>query len=235
MSQIKTIFENMSWLLVSQFITSIFGFIWTILIARYLGVANYGVLGFAISFTAILGILDDMGISTHIVRHISTDKDSAPKYVGNALPLKAIFGSLKIILSIIILILLGCNELTITITLLFTIEMIFKSFVNSICGSFQAFELGKYQGIGNTLMNTLTLLFILVSIYTDLGIFGISISYILANLIAFIYVYYALNKHVVKPKFELDIEFCKMITLAAIPFAASAILSSIYVRIPFKL
>ena len=126
MSQIKTIFENMSWLLISQIIASIFGFIWTVLIARYLGVSNNGILGFAISITAIFGMIDDMGISTHIVRHIATDYDSAPKYLGNALPLKLIFVGFKFIITIIVLFILGINEFTIKITLIFSIEKVFK-------------------------------------------------------------------------------------------------------------
>ena len=83
MSQIKTIFKNMSWLLISQIIASICGFIWTILIARYLGVNDYGILGFAISFSGILAILCDLGIGTHIIRHIATDYDSSGKYLGS--------------------------------------------------------------------------------------------------------------------------------------------------------
>ena len=47
MSKIKKIFQDMSWILISQIIASICGFIWTILIARYLGVHDYGILGFA--------------------------------------------------------------------------------------------------------------------------------------------------------------------------------------------
>ena len=231
MSQIQTIFKNMSWLVVSQIITSVFGFIWTIMIARYLGVNDYGILGFAISFTTILGILDDMGISTHIVRHIATDYDSASKYLGNALPLKIIFAAFKILITIIILIILGVNELTIFITLLFSFELIFRSFINCLYGSFQAFEMGKYQGIGLTLMNSLTLVFILISIYADLGLFGISISYILANIIGFVYSYYVLNKHIVKPKLELDWEFCKKITIYSLPFAITGILYTIYYSI----
>ena len=74
--------------MVSQIIASICGFIWTVVIARYLGVNDYGVLGFAISLTGILAITLDFGISTHIVRHIATDNDSAPKYLGNVLPLR---------------------------------------------------------------------------------------------------------------------------------------------------
>lgn len=231
MSKIQTIFKNMSWLLISQIIASVCGFVWTILMARYLGVNNYGILGFAVSITGILGIIDDMGISSHIVRHISTNYESAPKYLGNAIPLKAIFGIVKLILTLIILFLLKIDEYTIFITLLFSIEMIFKSYINSLFGAFQAFEKGKYQGIGNILMNTTTLLFILISIYADLELLGVSISYILANLIAFIYVYYTLNKHIVKPKFELDWEFCKKITLFSLPFAITGILYTIYYSI----
>ena len=63
MSKVKTIFKNMSWLFISQIIGSICGFIWTILLARYLGVNNYGILGFAISFTGILTVFTDFGIT----------------------------------------------------------------------------------------------------------------------------------------------------------------------------
>lgn len=231
MSRIKTIFKNMSWLLVSQIITSICGFIWTVLIARYLGVNDYGILGFAISLTGILSILFDFGIGVHSVRHIATDYDSAPKYLGNAIPLKGLFSLFGFVVILIILIIMHADELTIIVTLLFTIEQIIKKFIELMNASFQAFEEGKYQGIGNCILNLLLLLFIIISIETDLGIIGISISYIIANIIALIYVYYTFNKHITKPAFELDKTFCKTITMAAIPFAVSVILNNIYYSI----
>ena len=125
MSKIQTIFKNMSWLFISQIVASVCGFVWTILMARYLGVNNYGILGFAVSITGILGIIDDLGISTHIVRHIATNYESAPKYLGNAIPLKLIFAAIKLILTLIILILLGIDKFTIIVTILFSFEMIF--------------------------------------------------------------------------------------------------------------
>ena len=231
MSKIQTIFKNMSWLLISQIIASVCGFLWTILMARYLGVSNYGILGFAVSVSGILAIIDDLGISAHIVRHVATDNESAPKYLGNIIPFKVILGVINLIVTPIILVLLKLDTYTIFITLLFTIEIIFKSYTNSLFGVFQAFEKGKYQGIGNILMNISTFLFILISIYADLGLVGISISYILANLLSFIYTYHVLNKHIAKPKYELDWEFCKKITLFSLPFAVTGILYTIYYSI----
>ena len=231
MSQVKTIFKNMSWLLISQIIASVCAFIWTILMARYLGVSNYGIFGFATSFTAILAVTVDLGINTHVIRHVATDYDSAPKYLGNAMPLKSIFSIGTMILTLIILILMKTDELTLTVTLLFAIEMIIKSFINLLNGSFQAFEEGKYQGIGNTLLHIILLIFILITIFTDFGLIGISISYILANAIALIYTYYAFKNNIAKPKFELDLEFCKQITVLSLPFAVIGLLYTIYYSI----
>ena len=231
MSQVKTIFNNMSWLLISQIIASICGFIWTILLARYLGVEQYGILGFAISLTGIMCILFDLGVGIHSVRHIATDYDSAPKYLGNVIPLKGIFSITGFIIIFIVLLIMKVDMLTLTVTLLFAIEQIIRKFFELMNSTFQAFEEGKYQGIGNTIINLLLLIFILIAIFTDLGIYGISIAYILSNIIALSYAYYALVKNITKPKYEFDATFCKAVTLAALPFAATAILSSIYYSI----
>ena len=231
MSKIKKMFKDMSWILISQIIASICGFIWTILIARYLGVNDYGILGFATSLTAILVVTVDFGISTHIVRHIATNYDSAPKYLGNALPLKSIFAIFTLIITLIILLILKCEEVTIVVTLLFTIEMIFKSFINLMNGAFQAFEKGKYQGIGNTLLNTILLIFILLAIFSDWGLLGITFAYLISNMVALIYIYTTFTKNVTKPTFELDKSFCKKITIYSIPFAISGVLYSIYFSI----
>ena len=231
MSQVQTIFKNMSWLFISQIVASICAFIWTVLMARYLGVTKYGIFGFATSLTSILMVTTDLGLNTHIVRHIATDYDSAPKYLGNAIPLKCIFGVGTMILTLIILILMKTDELTFTVTLLFTIEMVIKTLIYLLNGSFQAFEEGKYQGIENTLLHIILLIFILITIFCDFDIIGIAISYILANAIAFGYAYYALEKHVTKPKFELDLSFCKEITRLSLPFAVIGLLYIIYYSI----
>ena len=215
----------------SQFLASICGFIWTILIARYLGVSDYGIMNFAISFTGISVILMDLGISVHIVRHIATDYDSSSKYLGNAIPLKSILSFISFLITLVILIIMGSDELTIQITLLFTIERIFVSMTGLLNGALQAVEEGKYQAIGNILLNLLLLAFIIISILSNLGIYGITISYVLANFIVVIVQYLLVEKRISKPKFEFDREFCKKILLLSIPFALTSffglILSSV--------
>ncbi|MDL2246548.1 flippase [Methanobrevibacter sp. OttesenSCG-928-K11] len=231
MSQVKTSFLNMSWLMISQIIASICGFVWTILTARYLGVSDYGILAFAISVTGILAIVADFGISTHIVRKISSDFGLASKYLGNAFPLKSIFSIFSFLFILIILIILGYDEITITVTLLFTLEMIFKSMFNLCSGAFQAVEKGKYQSIGTTILNVILLIFIFIAVFIDLGIIGISLAYLFANIIAFIYSFLALRKNIIKPNFQLDKDFSINLTKLAIPFALTTLFTTIYYSI----
>ena len=53
MSNVRTIFANMSWMMISQIISSACAFVWTLLMARYLGVTNLGIFGTAVSFSGI--------------------------------------------------------------------------------------------------------------------------------------------------------------------------------------
>ena len=81
MSKINEIFKNTSWLLISQIITSIFGFVWIVLLARYLGVSDFGIMNFAISFTSIMSIFIDLGINTYITRDLSRSPELSQKYI----------------------------------------------------------------------------------------------------------------------------------------------------------
>lgn len=42
----------------------------------------------------------DLGLNTHTVQHITTDYNSAPKILGNALPLECIFSEGTMILTL---------------------------------------------------------------------------------------------------------------------------------------
>ena len=88
MSEIKTLFKNISWVTTSQVIVNLCAFLWTIAIARYLGVNDYGILSFAISFTVLLGMGTDIGMSTFATREISKDRSKTHKFINNVIPFK---------------------------------------------------------------------------------------------------------------------------------------------------
>ncbi len=230
-NQIKRIFLNMSWMMSSQIITSVLAFIWTIVIARYLGVSDYGIFGFALSMSMMFSVITDFGMSTHIIRSVSVDNSIVSKYLGNAIPLKFILSILYLVVVFIILLISNQNIIVIYVTLLFCIECVIKNFVGLLSGMFQAYEKGKYPAIANTLLAVFTLVFIVMVVVFNLGLNGITWAYILANAVSLLYIVYALRNFITIPKFSFDKKFWVKLLKWGMPFAITGIFYTIYYSI----
>lgn len=231
MSDIKTLFKNVSWVTISQVVVNLCAFIWTIAIARYLGVNDYGILSFAISFTVLLGMGTDIGMSTFATREISKDKSSTNKFINNVIPFKTVLSIILFIFTALILFLLGYDQLTIEVSLIISIETIFLCMLKFIAGVFQAHEDVKINSIGDMIASLLLLIFTFITIFFDLGLKSIALSYTLAYLIYMIIMSYELVKHYGVPKFEIDWSFWKETAKKSIPFGLSIFFYTVYFSI----
>lgn len=231
MSEIKNLFKNSSWMMISQLITSICGFVWTILIARYLGASDFGILSFAISFASIMNILLDLGVGTYATRDISRDHNLVNEYLGKLIPLKIILSIFIMIVSLFILILMGKTYLSIIVTCILMIEAIFISMSNILQGVFQAFGKIKYQAIGMVINSLLLLFFVFLTIYFKLGLIFIAGFYAFTYLVMCLYLYRNVLKHITFPKFSIDFNFCKKAIKLSIPFALTGFFYTIYFSI----
>ena len=231
MSEIKTLFKNISWVTTSQVVVNLCAFLWTIAIARYLGVNDYGILSFAISFTVLLGMGTDIGMSTFATREISQDRSKTQKYINNVIPFKILLSIALFIVTALILFLLGYNKLTIEVALIISIETIFICMIKFIGGVFQAYENQKINSIGEMIAGILLLVFTIVVIVFDLGLIGVAISYALAYLIFLIHMVVNMNKSFGIPKLEFDLAFWKRTAIKSIPFGLSIFFYTVYFSI----
>ena len=231
MSEIKTLFKNISWVTTSQVIVNLCAFLWTIAIARYLGVNDYGILSFAISFTVLLGMGTDIGMSTFATREISQDRSKTQKYINNVIPFKILLSIALFIVTALILLLLGYNKLTIEVALIISIETIFICMIKFIGGVFQAYENQKINSIGEMIAGILLLIFTFIVIALNLGLIGVAISYALAYLIFLIHMVFNMNKSFGIPKFEFDLDFWKRTAVKSIPFGLSIFFYTVYFSI----
>ena len=231
MNRVRTIFANMSWLLVSQIITSVCAFIWTIITARYLGVSDYGLFGTAVSFSSLFGVCADLGVTTYITRAISTDFNREKKYLSNAIGVKLFLSIFYLIVVSLALFILGWDNYAPSICFLFALESVFMSFQNVMYSSFQAHEMMKYEAITNTLINVLTFICIMAITFTNYGLWGVTFVYILVNVIGLVYVVLALSKKIIVPKPSFDFKFYKKLILGGLPFALTGLFYTIYYSI----
>ena len=228
---VKTAFANMGWMMISQIIASVCAFVWTIVTAWYLGPSDYGIFGAAVSFAALFGIIIDFGLPTYLVRSISTDFDNEHIYLDNSISLKLFLAVFYVIAVYLTSMALGWENKLVMMCLLIAIENVIKSYHALLFSSFQAHEKMKYQAITNTVLNVLTLLFIILITFTDLSLVGIAFAYIFANFIALIYEIFALRKHIIKPKLSFDFDFYRVLLKAGLPFALNGLFYTIYYSI----
>lgn len=231
MSEIKTLFKNVSWVTVSQVITNICAFLWTILIARYLGVTDYGILSFVISFTVLIGMGTDIGVTTYTTRELAQNKSKTKKFINNLILFKILLSIVLCIFTVLIVYLLGYNNLVVELTLIMFIEASFVTMFNFVNGIFQAYESLKTPSIGVILYSLSLLLLIFLITILNLGIIAIAIAYALGYLLGLIYVSYKLIKEFGFPKFEIDLSFWKEVAIKSLPFGLTIFFYTIYFSI----
>ena len=231
MNQIKTIFKNVSWVTLSQIVTNVFAFFWTILIARYLGVTQYGILSFVLSLVMIIGIGEDIGITTYTTRELARNRSLTQKFINNILPIKLILSLILLVLTIVSLHLLGYDLLTLELTFIIFFETIFLTNANFLSGVFQAHENLKPSSIGSIICSSVLLTSTVIVVIFDLGVVCIAISYVLANLCFFAYLFKNIWDVFEFPKFDFDFDFWRKAILKSVLFGLTMFFYGIYFSI----
>ena len=231
MSQIQTLFKNVSWVTISQVITNICAFFWTILIARYLGVSDYGTLSFVISFTVLIGMGTDIGITTFTTRELSQEHSETKKFINNLIIYKILLSIVLCLFTVLIVYLLGYSNLIVELTLIMFIEASFVTMFNFINGVFQAHETLKIPSIGVIIYSLSLLSMIFIITLLDLGIIAVAIAYAIGYLLGLIYVSNKLIKEFGFPRFEMDLSFWKEATIKSLPFGLTVFFYTIYCSI----
>ena len=230
-NKVRTVFANMSWMLIAQIIVSILSFIWTIMVAQYLGPSEYGIFGTAISFSNLFLVISDLGVGTYIIRSISTDLENENNYINNAFSLSLFLSVLYLVIVLVVLLGLGWDNLIILSCLLYAIVNVIGRFVGVLVIPFQVHEQMKFQAINNIISNVSTFIVLMLVIFTSLGLFGVISAYIISGIISFLYVFFTVRKHYFHLEFSFNPSFYKELIKCGIPFAITTVFATIYYSI----
>jgi O-antigen/teichoic acid export membrane protein len=228
MSQVRRIARNTLVVILGNVSAYAFGFFFTIYVARYLGAGGYGVLSFAIGFTAMFSILTDLGLQTLISRQVARDKTVAQKYVANVGALKillniATFGLIALIVSF-----LDYPSETTSVIYLVALSIVFTSFTGMFNGVFRGNERMEYIALGQVLAAAINLSGALYVIHYRYGVLGIAAVYAASTLASLAFSLAVSTFSFVKPHPDVDRAFLKKALGEAWPFALTSFLFSAY-------
>lgn len=227
----QTIFKNTFWLLFAEFLQKSLMLFLTILLARILGVEDYGQLAFALSFATLFTITANFGLSSLTIREVARDNTLAQKYINNISMIKILLSIITLILIFITLQFLEKDNNLNFLVYLFGIYIIINNFTEFFNSIFRAFEKMEYEAYSKILKIIVLFCFGLLFLYLEYSSLYIALSYVLASLVGFICSFIILKNTTGKINLDIDFKLWKKIFKNSWPFALSIAFATIYFSI----
>lgn len=231
MNTVKRIFKNTSILFIAQIVNYILAFFYTIYLARYLGVSDFGILTFGISFTTIMGVTADLGLSILAVREIARDKSISSGYTGNLIVIKLILSSITMGLIALFMNLFNYPSQTIQVVYLLGLWMVFTSFTQLFYSVFQAYEKMEYQSIGTILYSILLFSGVFYGIFSNFSIQWFALIYLIVSGVVLFYTIFIYIARFPRPNLQVNWNFWKSKLTLALPLSIASIFSTIAFRV----
>jgi O-antigen/teichoic acid export membrane protein len=99
--ELQKVMGNTGWLYLDNFIRMGIGFFVNAWIIRYLGPERFGILSYAIAFTALFAPIAQLGLDAVVVRDIVSEPERRGEIIGSAFALKFVAAILTIVLAMI--------------------------------------------------------------------------------------------------------------------------------------
>ncbi len=224
-------FKNTGWLFFGQMFSLLVAFLAGILVARYLGPKNYGLLNYSIGFASLFSFITAIGSDIVISREIIKNNQEADKIMSSGFVLKFIGGSFAFLSALTFSFIFNDSGLIHLMIAIYSLTFIATSF--QITGSFfQSKVMAKKNVISQIIASAISLTVKLIIIKLGLGIIYLAASYVLdACLLAILLIsaYLASEKKVFKFAFD-RVLFYKILKYSW-PLMLSAAASFLLLRI----
>ncbi len=230
-AQPRRIARNTSFLTISQIINYGEGFIYVLLLARYLGPEGLGVLNFAVALIAVVNVFASFGLMTITTRDVARDTSLASKYAANIIPLQLLLALATSGLIVVIVNAAGYSQQTIYIVYILSIGMIVNSLYAPLMAIFQAFERLEYQAVSLVLGSVVQLCGAVIAIQLHLNVVAFALVSLVTTVITIAYIYAISVRRFFVPRFEADFTFWKSALTEAWPMAALSVGVIIYFRV----
>ncbi len=212
MSQIDEIYsklvKNSSWLFAGKSVGSIFSGLQGILIARYLGLVQFGLFSIVLAFVDVLNIFIDLRVWEAATKYVGDnwkegEKDKACSLIKFFYLIDVLTGILAFIVATLMAEIATKYFLKTPGSEVFIYVYAFSLFITSPNTTSKAIlrVFDKFKAIAfiGSFQNFVKIILVIIAIVLDKGIYGILVAFVLGNLIGFIinfyYVNLTLNEH----------------------------------------
>lgn len=196
----------------------------TALIARYLGVTDFGHFAFVMAITIFLGPLTDFGFERITTREIAGNKKLADRYLGSAVIARIFLSVIIIFIIYSITMFFDWDKKIIQAIYISTFAQLITNMGMLAIGTFRAFERMEYELLLNFVFNIIYILLLIGIILFDLGFLSIFGARMLASLSETIVLMVVTVRKFLKPVFTINIEMLRYLFREAMPLGLFTVL-----------
>lgn len=187
--------KNTIWIIAERIFQMLISLIVGALSARYLGPSNYGLINYGISIVTFFLSIAKLGLENIIIKEYIENKNENGKIIGTALIMRTISSIISIILIYMLVTILKPNEeLTIIITMLQSISLIFQSY-EIIDYWFQSQLNSKYVSITKSVAYVIVSIYKIFLLVTKKSVIWFAMSTTIDYIVIFIILIYIYKKN----------------------------------------
>lgn len=227
----KKLINNLFWLLFSR-ITKILGSLVVVVwVARYLGPGEFGILNYALAYSAFFMLFVHLGLNKIVIREVVKNAKLTYDLLGSAFGLKLIGALLAILAIFVSFLLIQTDSLTKTIILIISIGFLFKTF-DVIDFFYQSEIASKYVVIARNSAFIIASLLIVYFIVYQYSLVYFAVANVMEVFLAsiFLIIIYKKTGHLIA-KWRFKIKTSIRLLKYSWPIAISAFLVTIHMKI----
>ncbi len=230
MNTSRKVAKNTVVLFIGNLICRILSVILIIYLARCTGNTGLGTYSFAISFTALFGMISDLGLNSLAVREVAKDAYLIPKYLGNLGIIRFFLSVIGFILPCLLISFMNRREEVKIIIYLMAGSSFFLSLSMGFRWAFQAVQKLEYEALLNVIQSILLLILGGGALFLGYKVIGFVFMNLIVSILCVLLTLFFTIKTIASPKFECDFKFLKGLFTRGIPFFLLYVIGTIYVN-----
>lgn len=227
----NTITANSLWHMTMKAVGVAIGLLTVALMTRYLGRTGFGQYATALAYLQFFGILVDFGLYLVMLSELGKSDDEAAnaRIVGNILSLRVISALIVLGLAVALAWLLPYDRLTILAIVLLSGAYFFQLINQVLTGIFQKKLLMRQGGLVEIISKLLSLLFIALAWWLDLGLLGVAAGITVANAVGTAIIF-RLSRRLIAFGWRVDLAYWREIVRLAWPLAIITVFNLFYFK-----
>ena len=221
--------KNSAWMITETIIQMIISLIINKIVSKYLGVSNYGIINYGISFLNFFNAICTLGLGTIAIKYLVNEKDKQGEIVGTCIGMRLISSFVSILLiSSLVFILKKGNSIIIIVSIIQSFSLLADTF-NTINWWNQYKLQSKLSVMASFIAYIVTAVFKVVLVCTKKSVIWFAFSNVIQSLIIAI-VLYIIYKKQKSPKFSFSFERGKILLKESYHFIISGLMVAIYAQ-----